>query len=108
MNELQLNINQPQIADNKSNSDLMRLLCFCGRTETKEIKMDLIIVISLAVMVLTGIILALINEHLPKWFCDKMGWHLAPTQIGFDGCSLEGTCPRCGKHVLQDSQGNWF
>lgn len=54
------------------------------------------------------IFLALFNQHLSKWFCDKMGWHLAPHAQGFDGCSFTGKCPRCGKGVLQDSQGNWF
>lgn len=43
-----------------------------------------------------------------KWFCDVMGWHESPKNIGSDGCSLTGTCPRCGKSVMQDSQGNWF
>lgn len=43
-----------------------------------------------------------------KWFCEKMGWHKQPIQTGFDGCSQTGVCPRCGKHVLQDGQGNWF
>jgi hypothetical protein len=49
-----------------------------------------------------------LNKHLPVWACTRMGWHLAPQSMGFDGCSLKGICPRCGKHVLQDSQGNWF
>jgi len=48
------------------------------------------------------------NKYLPKWFCDHMGWHLAPNNQNFDGCSFEGVCPRCKKKVLQDSQGNWF
>lgn len=43
-----------------------------------------------------------------KWFCTFWGWHKAPTAQGFDGCSFTGKCPRCGKDVLQDSQGNWF
>lgn len=41
-------------------------------------------------------------------FCDALGWHKAPRSQGFDGCSLNGTCPACGKEVMQDSQGNWF
>ena len=48
------------------------------------------------------------NKRLPEWFCHKLGWHLAPKAQGFDGCSFKGVCPRCGKPVLQDSQGNWF
>lgn len=53
--------------------------------------------------ILVSILLALVlfNKHLPVWFCHKMGWHLAPT-------SFTGRCSRCGKKVLQDSQGNWF
>ena len=43
-----------------------------------------------------------------KWFCRVMGWHKAPNSQGFDGCSFNGTCPRCSERVLQDSQGNWF
>lgn len=51
---------------------------------------------------------AIFNKYLPVWFCHKMGWHLRPKELGFDGCSCFGTCPRCGKEVLQDGQGNWF
>lgn len=54
------------------------------------------------------LVLTLRNRWLPVWFCQHMGWHLAPTTQGFDGCSVTGVCPRCGKKVLQDSQGNWF
>ena len=54
------------------------------------------------------LILALLNRWLPKWACLKFGWHLAPNEQAFDGCSCSGKCPRCGKNVLQDSQGNWF
>lgn len=58
---------------------------------------------------LTVVMLAmLLNPKLPRWFCRVLGWHLSPNKIGFDGCSATGTCPRCGKDVLQDSQGNWF
>lgn len=53
-------------------------------------------------------VLGLFNKWLPKWFCDNLGWHLAPSKQDFDGASFNGECPRCGKHVLQDSQGNWF
>ena len=26
----------------------------------------------------------------------------------FDGCSYHAVCSKCGKRVMQDSQGNWF
>lgn len=29
-------------------------------------------------------------------------------KVDFDGCSFHATCSRCGKSVMQDSQGNWF
>ena len=46
--------------------------------------------------------------HESIWFCNVFGWHKAPKEQGFDGCSANGVCPVCGKEVLQDSQGNWF
>ena len=52
--------------------------------------------------------LVVLNRFLGTWACRIMGWHLAPKQQSFDGCSFEGQCPRCGKKVRQDSQGNWF
>lgn len=42
------------------------------------------------------------------FWCDFLGWHKAPDEVGFDGCSLNGVCPRCQKNVLQDSNGDWF
>jgi len=63
-------------------------------------------IFSIAVFIL--MLLVTFNDYLPRWFCDHIGWHLTPTKQGSDGCSLTGTCPRCGKSVLQDSQGNWF
>lgn len=59
-------------------------------------------------VLLTGLMLAVFNKYLPVWFCNHMGWHLTPKKQGNDGCSNTGVCPRCGKPVLQDSQGNWF
>jgi len=66
------------------------------------------LLIVLIVSFLICLLLTIFNKHLPKWFCDKMGWHLTPKDQKFDGASLNGRCPRCGKYVLQDSQGNWF
>ena len=54
------------------------------------------------------ILLAVVNRWLGVWACKDLGWHLAPSHQGFDGCSLNGRCPRCNKRVLQDSQGGWF
>lgn len=66
------------------------------------------IAIALGVVFGVMLILGFCNRWLGKWACTKLGWHLAPLTQGFDGASANGTCPRCGKSVLQDSQGNWF
>lgn len=63
---------------------------------------------SFFIFCLVLIILVFCNKWLPVWFCHKMGWHLAPKMQLFDGCSMGGTCPRCDKEVMRDSQGNWF
>ena len=48
------------------------------------------------------------NKSLPIDFCHELGWHLPPTDIKCMGINLNGKCPRCGKDVILDSQGNWF
>ena len=67
----------------------------------------------IAIIILSGIALLFLLMIIDKfsknvWFCNVMGWHKSPETMGFDGCSLNGTCPRCDKKVLRDSQGNWF
>lgn len=62
--------------------------------------------------ILIAIFLAIFNRLYPRllsrWFCDKLGWHVKPDHLYFDGVNLQGICPRCYKKVMQDSQGNWF
>jgi len=65
-------------------------------------------IISLSAFVVVVVMSILNRFSSNRWFCDKVGWHLTPDGIGFDGCSFTGICPRCGEKVLQDSQGNWF
>lgn len=43
-----------------------------------------------------------------KFFCKYLGWHKEPKDIRIEGVNFKGKCPRCGKEVMQDSQGNWF
>ena len=69
-------------------------------------KEGIVIILTLLIIMVA---MPLCNKWLPVWFCKNFGyWHLKPKQVGFDGCSNTGVCPRCGKNVLQDSQGNWF
>ena len=67
----------------------------------------LIPVITLLIILIISILLAIFNRYLPKWFCDKMSWHLPPESQTFNGCNACGNCPRCGKKIMQSSQG-WF
>lgn len=47
--------------------------------------------------------------HGTNYVCSILGWHNGKgSAIGFDGCSATSSCSKCGKSVLQDSQGNWF
>ena len=41
--------------------------------------------------------------------CEVLDWH-KPTTIYVKGLSItfESTCKRCGRPIMQDSQGNWF
>jgi hypothetical protein len=41
--------------------------------------------------------------------CKFFGWHNGNGGAkSFDGCSVHACCDKCGKTVMQDSQGNWF
>jgi hypothetical protein len=64
----------------------------------------LFLVIGMPLLILSGVDTFSSNV----WFCRVMGWHKRPNDIGFDGASSFGQCPRCGEKVLLDSQGNWF
>ena len=70
--------------------------------------LGLIITCMLGTALSIGIICSLLNSSLPIWFCHKLGWHLAPTDVKSHGNFGIGTCPRCGARVSKDSQGNWF
>lgn len=73
---------------------------------------DIIIIVVSVIFIIIFIIFATLSIvdkfSNSTFFCNKIGWHKAPLKQGFDGCSSNGTCPRCGKKVLQDSNGDWF
>jgi hypothetical protein len=66
--------------------------------------------IAFLVFLFVMVVLGFVHQFFKKttWFCSFMGWHLEPENKGFNGCSMNGVCPRCGNKVLLDSQGNWF
>lgn len=67
-----------------------------------------LVFLMMAMMLATLMALAFCNPRLGKWACSLLGWHLPPENPRSDGTVSYGICPRCGKSVLQDSQGNWF
>ena len=68
-----------------------------------------IITIGIGVPIFILIVLKIFNIFSKNsWFCKNFGWHKTPKAISSDGCNKKGICPRCGKYVMQDSQGNWF
>ena len=48
------------------------------------------------------------NKSLPIEFCHELSWHLSPINKKYVGINMSGVCPRCGKEIMLDSQGNWF
>lgn len=51
----------------------------------------------------------IICRYLPySWTCEWAGTHRPSTESSFDGCSQHSTCYKCGKAIMQDSQGGWF
>ena len=75
---------------------------------------DIIITIVLVVLgCLLGIILFSLLYFIwgfgKRFYHDILGWHIPKDEDStFNGCSLCNHCKYCGKHIMQDSQGNWF
>jgi hypothetical protein len=69
-----------------------------------------IILIILIMVFLLPFILCLIDRFKGTHYsCSTFGWHNGSGgNNSFDGCSALATCSKCGKEVMQDSQGNWF
>lgn len=79
----------------------------------EQMSLTQICTVSLASLYMVFLVLLTILSIIDKfsnstWFCTFLGWHKHINEIGFDECSRTSTCKRCGKSLLQDSQGNWF
>lgn len=71
----------------------------------------MIFIISVTAIVAILVVLCVINSFCTtkgKFFCKYFGWHKTPKDITLDGINFKGKCPRCGKEVLRDSNGDWF
>ena len=68
-----------------------------------------LIVLAFICLCLIGGLLNIYFDYFDFFYHDILRWHNGKGgKIGFDGCSFTSTCSKCGKKVLQDSQGNWF
>lgn len=45
---------------------------------------------------------------LRKFLCIIFGWHEPSDCIDIHGVNITSKCKYCGKHIMRDSQGNWF
>lgn len=71
--------------------------------------MKIIVLYVLGSILLLYIVVSIINHYSrSKFFCKVLGWHKEPEETTYDGLTFKGKCSRCGKEVMQDSQGNWF
>ena len=68
----------------------------------------LYIIVLILSVILIGAIIYLISGFGKRLFHDIFGWHMPANEKTFDGCSFHCTCKYCGKHIMQDSQGNWY
>jgi len=70
----------------------------------------LVFILGLSVFIILITIISIpFRRYLPRWYvCDLMGGHGKVINTGHNGSSAIGRCTKCGKTVLQDSQGNWF
>ena len=70
------------------------------------------IIICIVGIILIGFITLLLIDKFSgnrcKFLCKYLGWHKEPKNIMVERINFKGTCPRCGKKVMMDSQGNWF
>jgi len=71
---------------------------------------QIIPIIFLLLIAVPPILLILIDKIWKTHYsCRWYGWHNGKSgSISFDGCSVHAICSKCGKEVMQDSQGNWF
>lgn len=71
--------------------------------------MKVIFVLLVCVYVYPFILCFIDKKYGTSYSCKQWGWHNGSGNVtGFDGCSIHATCGKCGKKVMQDSQGNWF
>lgn len=70
---------------------------------------DIILCIFLVVFLLPYVLVFVDAMFNTAYSCKWFGWHDGNCGEKYnDGCSNHAECSKCGKYVMQDSQGNWF
>jgi len=75
--------------------------------------LDIVLRVAFAVLIfalITPMVLCRYDLKFGTSYSCWFGWHngKGSAQSYWDGCSLHAKCSKCGKEVMQDSQGNWF
>ena len=68
----------------------------------------LIIFIMYAILFFTCPIIYMKTGKFKHWHHDILHWHEPDQSIIYKGLNTHSKCKYCGKHIMQDSQGNWF
>ena len=68
----------------------------------------LIIFIMYAILFFTCPIIYMKTGKFKHWYHDILHWHEPDQSIIYKGLNTHSKCKYCGKHIMQDSQGNWF
>ena len=68
----------------------------------------LIIFIMYAILFFTCPIIYMKTGKFKHWYHDILEWHEPDQSIIYKGLNTHSKCKYCGKHIMQDSQGNWF
>lgn len=85
---------------------ILLMLILIYSLETKNIILIVIFGPVLILLTISPLFNNLIKTTEP---CEYAGWHLKPKKHNMlNNFQPIGLCPRCGKEVLLDSQGNWF
>ena len=75
------------------------------------------IIIAILISMFVVFTLALVSSvlyfrlgFLSRFFHDILRWHTPDpkVELEFIGYTMHATCRHCKKHIMQDSQGNWF
>lgn len=71
--------------------------------------MKYVLFVFLTIWLLPFVFCAVDRHFKTCYSCKIFGWHNGYSGFKrFDGCSMHAECSKCGKEVMQDSQGNWF